>query len=100
MNDDYEDYQDDYSDIDMDEKRALHKAKLNAAITSLMKTQDGIYFLRWLVHASGTLEATYTNGIESAAFREGKRTIGAAVLALVIGNGGAGKFFAEDIKNG
>lgn len=100
MNDDYEDYLGDYADSDKDEKRALHEAKLNAAIKTLMKTPDGVHFLRWLVHASGTLEATYTDGIERAAFREGKRTIGAAVLALIIGNGGAEKFFSEDIRNG
>lgn len=79
-----------------DEARLLHEAKLAGAVTLLLDNADGVYFLRWLVNEAGLFTARYPD--EGAAFREGKRLIGAAVFALVVGCGGAAKFFEEDFN--
>lgn len=81
----------------IEERQKLHLARLAHAVDELLKKPDGRYFLSWLIQMTGTLEASYPPDHASAAFREGQRAVGCAVLALVRERGGAGKIM--EVKN-
>ena len=82
-----------------DDAMQAHETRLLNAAALLMGNPDGVYFLRWLIGESGALAVRYPADYRDAAFREGKRVIGAAVFAKVVACGGAGKFFEEDAKS-
>lgn len=61
-----------------------HTAKLTSAARKLADDPDGQYFLRWLVQGAGVFAAGFPSGHAQAAFTEGQRRVGLAVLQLCV----------------
>lgn len=64
------------------EDMELHYSRLQGAVETLGKTPDGVYFLRWLVHGTGVLQAPFPADHARAAFQAGQRGVGLSVLQL------------------
>ena len=60
----------------------LHYSKLRGVVEALGKTPDGLYFLRWLIHGTGTLKVGFPVDHARAAFTEGQRSVGLSILQL------------------
>ena len=84
--------------MDATAKKTLHESMLRGAVRELLKSPDGRYFLRWLVLGNRTLEAAYPADHATAAFREGARAVGCAVLALAIAENGAQTILREEAE--
>lgn len=80
MNDIWQDGQDQRHDDAMNP----HTAKLTSAVRKLADDSDGQYFLRWLVQGAGVFAAGFPSGHAQAAFTEGQRRVGLAVLQLCV----------------
>ena len=70
-------------------RRAAHKEESEArerrfcnALAALAATDDGLRFIRWLIGQSDMLISAYPSDHAQAAYREGKRSVGAQLLAL------------------
>ena len=75
----------------MDDRRSLVNA-----ISLLGNSADGVVFLRWLLGQSGLLQAAYPTDHGMAAWADGKRFMGAAVMALVVEAGLAGTIINKE----
>lgn len=51
-------------------------------IVSIASTPDGLFFMRWLIGQSQILMAAYPADHAQAAYREGRRSTGAQLIAL------------------
>ena len=56
--------------------------RLRGVIDGLARSRDGLFFLRWLVAMSGVLETAYPADHASAAYREGRRSLGLHIMTL------------------
>lgn len=77
----------------------LHCSRLQGAVEQLGKTPDGIYFLRWLVHGTGVLQAPFPADYARAAFQAGQRGVGLSVLQLCTAVNLAGEVLHEKEKD-
>lgn len=66
------------------------------AIVSLASTSDGLLFLRWLIGQSQILMAAYPADHAQAAYREGRRSMGAQLIALARKAGVLPEILKED----
>lgn len=52
------------------------------ALAAIASTRDGMVFLRWCIGQSGLLVSAYPLDHAQAAYREGKRSLGAQLIAM------------------
>lgn len=78
-------------------REAAERAFCNA-IVSLAATPDGLLFLRWMIGQSQILMAAYPPDHAQAGYREGKRIIGAQLIALARKAGVLPEILKEEIN--
>lgn len=82
----------------MDGEKERHEKRLSEACAELLKSDDGVYFLRWLIMGNGLFKPLAVADQASMAFMEGRRSVACALFSLVAKTpGGADKFFREDL---
>lgn len=64
------------------EKEELEMQKLTGAVSGLLATENGRFFLRWIVDHSGIVKDSIYLDAGTAAYASGRRSIGAKIIEL------------------
>ena len=56
------------------------KTRLENAVTLLCGSDDGVFFLKWLMAESGVFKSEFFHELQSAQWNEGRREIGLKVF--------------------
>ena len=64
------------------EKEALEQGKLEGVVRQLAGTNDGIFFLRWLLRETGALVQEYPADERLSVWQAGRRSVGMQIFSL------------------
>ena len=67
---------------DRDEKRRERLVKLSGGVRDLAKTNDGKFFLRWIMAECGVFEQAYPRDERLAVWSAGRRSFGLQILEV------------------
>ena len=58
--------------------------QMREALAAIAATPEGLAFLRWLIDQSGILKSQYPGDHAQATYIEGKRSMGAKLIAMAV----------------
>lgn len=77
------------------EKQAVAQQKLEGVVRQLAGTNDGLFFLRWLIRETGALQQEYPADERLAVWNAGRRSVGMQIFSLCAAVNCAGNICAK-----
>lgn len=77
-----------------------HNAKLNGILQELTSTNDGLYFLRWILDEAGVFRQEVPRDERIAIWNAGRRSVGMQLFSQAMRAGFAEKIVGRDVNNG
>jgi hypothetical protein len=71
-----------YDDEARRSKELLAQSKLEGVVQQLSRTNDGIFFLRWIIQETGVLQQGYPADDRLSVYQSGRRSVGMQIFSI------------------